>query len=228
MNGFGYEEPFFFTCRLLTSLQFTRNFMFQFNLNSALTQQYVTCDLSNCLRLRQDLHALFDTKAFVLVPKNGLPVVHFLAKGLDYCKKFHNRTTGSLAVQPAFLYARFAWAILPLTANFTGRRDVRLSVYNEDTAAWEPTTAGDFARKVSAEATPTKRRRRARDEDLVMDGHDASSEPADVGEGGDHNLAPRKRPRIALPRPATHSKLTDVFSKIGPHPLPLTQSPFAN
>lgn len=209
------------TSILLTSLQFVRNLMFQFNLNSALTQQYVTCDLSNCLRLRQDIHALFDTKSFVLVPKNGLPIIHFLAKGLDYCREFHNRTTGTLAVHPAFLYARFAWAIFPLIANFSRRRDVRLSVYNEETTTWEPTTASGFARKVAAQATSTKRRRR--DRDVEMDVRDATSGPANVDELGDPNIPLTKRLRTMTPTPAAHAKLQASFCKIGP--LPPSTSP---
>lgn len=64
--------------------QFVRNLMYQFNLNATLSEQYITGNISNCIRLCQDLHALFDTKSFVLKPKHGVAVVHFLVKGVDY------------------------------------------------------------------------------------------------------------------------------------------------
>lgn len=38
-------------------MQFTRNLMYQFNLKS---EQYLTCDISNCILLRQDLLAPFN------------------------------------------------------------------------------------------------------------------------------------------------------------------------
>lgn len=60
----------------------------------------------------------------MIVSKNTSPVVHFLAQGATNCNEYHNRPTAPLAVNPAFLYARFAWAILPLIVNFVNRRDV--------------------------------------------------------------------------------------------------------
>lgn len=188
-----------------------RNLMFQFNLNGSLSQQYVTCDLANCLRLRQDLHALFDTKAFVIVPKNTSPVVHFLVQGATYCKEYHNRPTAPLAVHPAFLYARFAWAIFPLIVNFANRRDVRVTVYNEDTTSWEQTTAGEDAEKVFGDRTPTKRRRRARDDDAEME----EVEQAGPAEMESVTYSPTHSTSVT-------ERLNDTFNNIGKPPFPLS------
>lgn len=183
--------------------------MYNFNLNVTLSNHYVTCDLANCFRLRQDLHTLFDSKAFVLVPKHGFAVVHFLSKGANYCKEYHNRTTGLLAVSPAFLYARFGWAILPLVANFAQRRDVRVAVFNEDTATWETTTAGAFAARKAAASTPTKRRRRS------SLGEDSMADRAVVE--CDAQVTTAKRQCISPPvtdcRPAAEK--IETFHKIG-------------
>lgn len=175
-----------------------RNLMYQFNLNATLSEQYLTCDVSNCIRLRQDLHTLFDTKSFVLAPKNGVAVVHFLVKGVDYCKMYHGRATAALNVNPAFLYARFGWAVLPLIVNFARRRDVRIKVYNEETAQWEITTAGAVLVQQAAAKTPTKRRRCARDDS-------EQTVPGDILE--------TKRMRLATPLPI--QALTDSFNNIG-------------
>lgn len=191
-----------------------RNLMFNFNLNGALSHQYVTCDIANCLRLRQDLHTLFDTKSFTIVPKNATPVVHFLVQGASYCKEYHNRPTSPLSVNPAFLYARFAWAILPLIVNFARRREVRITVYNEDTTSWENTTAGEVAKKALADSTPKKRRRRARDDDAETEEAEEAgpAEPASVTHAPTH------------PSSVTE-KLTDIFHKIGTPPPSPTPCP---
>lgn len=179
--------------------------MYQFNLNASLSEQYLTCDVSNCIRLRQDLHTIFDTKSFVLAPKHGVPVVHFLLKGVDYCKMYHGRPTAALNVHPAFLYARFGWAVLPLIVNFARRRDVRVKVYNDETAEWEITTAAAFLAKEAAAKTPTKRRRRTRD----LDAED-SEQPVSGGAAG------TKRTRVASPPPPIPIQaLSESFNKIG-------------
>ncbi|KAH8146894.1 uncharacterized protein LAJ45_08973 [Morchella importuna] len=124
--------------------------MHLYNLNSTLTTPYRTSDIRNCLRLRQDLHTLFDTGAFAFVPKEGKIVIHFLTMGLNYCKTFHNRATESLMMHPAFIYARFAWAILPHATSFTSKKSTRITVFNEETERWEVTTAGETKKPVAA------------------------------------------------------------------------------
>lgn len=191
-----------------------RNLMYQFNLNATLSEQYLTCDVSNCIRLRQDLHTLFDAKSFVLAPKNGVPVVHFLVKGVDYCKMYHGRATTALNVNPAFLYARFAWAVFPLIVNFARRRDVRIKVFNEETAQWEITTAGAVLVQAAAAKTPTKRRRRAQDMDV-----DDSEQPVSA------DFVDTKRMRLATATSIPIQALTDSFNNIGVTPLSLRLQP---
>lgn len=176
--------------------------MYQFNLNATLSEQYLTCDVSNCIRLRQDMHSLFDRNFFVLVPKNGVPVVHFLAKGINYSRMYHGRATAALNVNPAFLYARFGWAVLPLIVHFARRDDVWIKVYNEETAQWEITTAGAVLVQQAAVKTPTIPRRRAGDE----------SDPPVSGD-----VVETKPMRLATPMPT--QALTDSFNNIGVMPV---------
>ncbi|KAK3364145.1 hypothetical protein B0T25DRAFT_620390 [Lasiosphaeria hispida] len=72
-------------------------------------------DPRNVLLLRSDLHHLFDQGRFVLVPKEGIWVVHILS-GLpeeELAALYHNvclQPLSGLSVE--FLFARFAWTVL--------------------------------------------------------------------------------------------------------------------
>lgn len=50
---------------------------------------------TNKVKLRNDLHDIFDNHQFVVVPKNGTYVVHGLVAhtlcGREFCAQFHNR-----------------------------------------------------------------------------------------------------------------------------------------
>ncbi|RPB26524.1 hypothetical protein L211DRAFT_770888, partial [Terfezia boudieri ATCC MYA-4762] len=48
-------------------------------------------DPNNLLLLREDLHSAFDNKAFILVPKQGRQVLHFIAYMPPVTDIFHNR-----------------------------------------------------------------------------------------------------------------------------------------
>lgn len=149
--------------------------MHVYNLNRNLSLQYLTCDMKNCLRMRQDLHTIFDSKAFVLVPKMGSSHVHFLSAGPNYTKLYHNCMTEDLDLAVEFLYARFAWAVLQMVVNFVSRRNVRIQIFNSETMDWETTTAGEAAIEDAAARTPTKRRRRGRGDDASFGGSAGSA-----------------------------------------------------
>lgn len=115
-----------------------------YNLNRGLHGRYVTSDVQNCVLIRQDLLTIFDSKAFVLVPKMGTMFVHFVKNGPNYAPAYHNCTTVKMDVAAEFLYARFAWAILPLVSNFASKPQVRIKVFNPDISDWEIMTAGEY------------------------------------------------------------------------------------
>lgn len=69
--------------------------------------------------MRCDVHRAFDSARFVLVPKQGQWVAHFLEKTAHYTSQHHNRPLQlppNVALQ--FYLARFAWALFPRTKNF--------------------------------------------------------------------------------------------------------------
>lgn len=138
-----------------------RNQMFLWNLNDQLDERYRTYDIGNLIRLRSDLHKSFDNKSFVLVPKRGIPTVHFLRQSPDYAKLFHNRTTEALVLSPSFLYARFGWAILGAVENFVSHDSIRIKVYDEATSEWKHSTVGRMRQTAVAAATPVHQKRKA-------------------------------------------------------------------
>ncbi|RPB22140.1 hypothetical protein L211DRAFT_351032 [Terfezia boudieri ATCC MYA-4762] len=89
-----------------------------FNLNQRLSLAYITSDVLNCLLLRDDIHRVFDNATFVIVPKNGKYVSHFLEQTTNLGHLYHNCETWELGVRAEFLYARFAWAVLQLHDTF--------------------------------------------------------------------------------------------------------------
>lgn len=70
----------------------------------------------NLFSLRYDLHMpLFEHAGFVIVPKSGKLVVHFIQNCEEYANKFHNRLVDhNHTLSHEALYARFAWALLKI------------------------------------------------------------------------------------------------------------------
>lgn len=129
-----------------------------YNLNQGLSGRYLTCDIQNCILIREDLHTVFDSGAFALVPKMGTMYVHFLKHGPNYAPVFHNCTTVKMDIAAEFLYARFAWAVLPLVKNFASRPEVRIKVFNPDITNWEIMTAGEYHHKQANQHLRKRRR----------------------------------------------------------------------
>lgn len=112
-----------------------RNLMFRFTARPGNSQTTSCAD--NMLRLRTDLHRLWDDGQFAIVPKDGKWVIHFLqdTSTSELHDTYHNlelqRITG---VSPMFLLCRFALAIFTksvfLSQN-TGRKLVCVSENGE-------------------------------------------------------------------------------------------------
>lgn len=133
--------------------------MHVYNANRNLSQPYLTCDINNCLRMRQDLTTLFNTGAFVLTPKRGASHVHFLTVGPNYTKTYHNCMTEDLDLAAEFVYARFAWAVFQMLRNFTDRGNIRVTIFNNKTLNWETLTVAELAlRDDEARTPPTNKR----------------------------------------------------------------------
>ncbi|KAL0630932.1 hypothetical protein Q9L58_010220, partial [Maublancomyces gigas] len=121
---------------------FTRNEMEIYNLNAGLPNHLLTSDIQNCLRLRSDIHSQLDAGNFVFVPKCGTSCIHFLTPTHEYGRLLHNRKTEEFNVAPEFVYARFAWAVLPLAQAFAAKIGVKLRVWSTAQHSWEEILRG--------------------------------------------------------------------------------------
>lgn len=71
-------------------------------------------DPLNGITMRMDLHiSVFNQGLSVLVPKNGIMVVHFLESTFEFSQLLYNMPTHLVEsdVGREFLFTRFAWAI---------------------------------------------------------------------------------------------------------------------
>lgn len=82
-----------------------------------LLARYPTPDIGNGIRL----HLLFDSRAFIIIPKASTWRVHFLNITTDYGRLFHNRKTLTITLPREFMFARFAWAVIPFAKGFATR-----------------------------------------------------------------------------------------------------------
>ena len=88
-------------------------------------------DPSNLFLLRSDLHSIFDSKKFAVVPKRSIPnkdkpllVVHSFVATADseIIQLYHNVSLQTLSgIAKEFLFARFSWTIFPLLCIFLNR-----------------------------------------------------------------------------------------------------------
>ena len=115
--------------------------MQQYNDKQDLSGDAVTDDMANAVLLRCDIHRAFDNAKFVIVPKEGQWVPHFLDKTAHYSTQYHNRRLIiPKAVARQFFLARFAWALFPSTKNFHesgSSRLVRIPEKNAETGDYE-------------------------------------------------------------------------------------------
>lgn len=77
-------------------------------------------DVGNMIRLRRDLHYIFDNRKLVFVPKAPSPsdAAYWVAHAMDYSKDllalYHNLQLHDISGIPReYLLARFAWTIFP-------------------------------------------------------------------------------------------------------------------
>ncbi|KAL8920985.1 MAG: hypothetical protein Q9172_004249 [Xanthocarpia lactea] len=81
---------------------------------------------ANLMLLRADLHKILDEKKFVIVPKQGRLVSHFLVPANKYVYMHQNSEIQPTRVTIDFFFARLAWAIFPMLGQrflqFGGRK----------------------------------------------------------------------------------------------------------
>jgi hypothetical protein len=173
---------------------YNRNGMIRYGFTPGLTD---VNNVRNILCLRADLHSLFDSRMFAIVPKNSKFATHILSKNMaaDYWPTYHNVPVRHLHDEPApFLFARFAWAILLNVTAFVlmglnrsviqvqldneGRRSYLVEILNGDKLISKYGGGG------SQNATPLGKRGRS-GHDSVVESDDSDSMDDDFWDGND-------------------------------------------
>ncbi|KAI9651716.1 MAG: hypothetical protein M1829_002464 [Trizodia sp. TS-e1964] len=151
---------------------FEANRMDFYNFNKRLVGKYKTNDVCNAIALRADIHLAFDDQKFCIVPKESKWVVQFLGQTARLGNKFHNTSVNLLDVSARFLYARFAWTILPLLSGFLETQSSRKLLVRNALGVQELKTL-DLPERIallpeldssSTRASAKKRRRETTDE----------------------------------------------------------------
>jgi hypothetical protein len=62
----------------------------------------------------------FDISIFAIVPKYSQMVVHFLSQSFESATLYHNTPFSTQHLSHEFLFSRFAWSIIKLTAYTVG------------------------------------------------------------------------------------------------------------
>ena len=108
----------------------------------SLSEQKEENDSRNLFALRRDLHSLlFDQAKWVVVPKGGQMVVHFISQSYEAAALFHNQTFKTAQLSHEFLFSRFAWAIIEQAKWFVKpglRKRFRLIVPTSESRVNEP------------------------------------------------------------------------------------------
>lgn len=130
--------------------------MYQYNTNSSLPTTHITLDVENCIRLRGDIRTAFNRGDFTILPKCGSYYIHFLRRTGDYGNLYHNRKSYDIKVGPEFLFAHFAWTILPMASTFARRAGTHILVRSSSEDTWKETVVS---------TTHSIKRRRTHDAD---------------------------------------------------------------
>jgi hypothetical protein len=130
---------------------------------------------ANSIRLRRDVHLLWDNLFFSIVPKrlqhgdsDGVQwCAHGMVQDEELCEDYHNRPTESLTGRAVeYFYARFAWDLFPKVIGFLqSTQPRRLAVRQPDgvmeVRSFSTQECQDFTRGQGRgrSASPTKRSR---------------------------------------------------------------------
>ena len=99
--------------------------------------RYKIHDESNLVLLRKDLHqTLFDHRYWVFVPRCGKPTVCFIKNANESFELYHGRQTYPLYVNAAYLYSRFAWAVLPQAQTAAKQGALKVKVWDSSANSW--------------------------------------------------------------------------------------------
>jgi len=147
-----------------------------YNLNQMLPRHHTINDISNAISLRWDVHRAFDDRKFVILPKEGSWVIHFLSPTKDLGKLYHNTAVRLPPnVATTNLLARFAWSIFHSLRLLDGRGRRHLRLRTEENGRileivkdvnlqdWHRSQAQSSSRSIS----PKKRRHLSEDDEAT-------------------------------------------------------------
>ncbi|KAI4090079.1 MAG: hypothetical protein LQ344_004950 [Seirophora lacunosa] len=116
-------------------------------------------DDANTMLLRADLHRAFDKRRFTFLPKKECTLVTHIFESESLRDIYHNVALNTTYNAPEYLFARFAWTILPLVKQFLRRRRNRL-LLGQGKPQWPiPDQCSDYAdppKDKSESASPRK------------------------------------------------------------------------
>ena len=143
----------------------SETFWFERNQMARYTRASSITDPRNLFLLRSDLHSIFDSKKFAVVPKRSIPnkdkpllVVHSFVATADseITQLYHNVSLQTLSgIAKEFLFARFSWTIFPLLCIFLNRGVPRALLVREEQGNTVKTFSGVQCRTM---ATPVRSR----------------------------------------------------------------------
>lgn len=181
-----------------------RNGMARYNMSSSSNSN----DPANTLLLRADLHALFDRAMFVFVPRvmadseNAQLGFHLLEPAENLEVSYHGHVLQAVRACTEMLFARFAWAILPLIKPFLmGEQRRRVITMAENSASTDKdgfvSPEGCASLFSSKESRGAKKRK----------ADDASDADETESSCLDDELRPRKKLRVST----RHVSVQDSF-----------------
>lgn len=188
-------------------LWFNRNMMGKYRTSNRRPDDHTTKSLDNMILLRSDIHGLFDQQQIAFLPKPAQDtdqysmVAHILvsSRSTELVDLYHNVPLLQLTNIPLeYLFARFAWSVMPLLSTFLRQGSPRVLSVIEATGKKTKICNGDECIAFSTlnrarTVSPKKRKQDQTGEDETLE--DISSEIEDTSSEIDGDEADRGRKR---------------------------------
>jgi hypothetical protein len=143
-------------------------------------------DMNNTIRLRSDVHTIFDAKRFTIVPKQGVFVAHtFSEVKSEVLRLYHNVQLHYFEASVSLLFARFAYTVFEcLRTSLRSGRPRKLWLRVEAGTVEKECTGSkcaEFATETATQsksrsASPKKRQKPQAVDDLALEEAEATDE----------------------------------------------------
>ncbi|KAI4116749.1 MAG: hypothetical protein LQ345_002884 [Seirophora villosa] len=177
--------------------------------------------------LRADLHRAFDKRRFTFLPKKQCTLVTHVFESESLRAIYHNVALNTTYNAPEYLFARFAWTILPLVKQFLRRRRNRLLLVQGKPQWANPDQCSDYAdppNHKSESASPRKGSSRRCSPTKSRSPSKRSREEMETdGLAQDHKLDPRAGDQDSLSLPTKRQRQPNT---ILPYAIPAPALPY--